>query len=32
MDREFDPLRGHRAFQLLMMDLAFPAQALAPPE
>ena len=25
-DHEFDPLRAHPVFQLLMMDLGFPAQ------
>jgi tetratricopeptide (TPR) repeat protein len=29
---EFDPLRGHAEFQLLLMDLAFPSNALASPE
>ncbi len=28
-DHDFEPLRDHPAFQLLLMDLAFPAQPLA---
>ena len=31
-DHDFDPLRGYRPFELLLMDLAFPAQAFARPE
>ena len=28
-DHDFEPLRDHPAFQVLLMDLAFPAQPLA---